>query len=508
MNKHIYLAVDLGTSYIKAGAYDLHGNVHASASVPVPDTRPEAGVFIQDGNDLFDSVCRCIKETTHQLLNETLSVSAIAFTGQMAGAIGIDDRGNDVTTWSCSLDMRYLPWAEKQRRLYADEIYAISCTNAPLMCSKYAWFRDTFPEKHKKIAKYVMLPAFLINKLSDANVEDSKIDSSLIAWTGLADLKDGKWSEKLCSDMEIDINLLPKIVPSTEIGGYLNEKNAALLGLPSGIPLVIGAGDKVSGCLGAGITRPGDMAFEASSYGAISCVVPDILLDNADREYDIICGITPRDLYVHKYLPGSGITADWYIREFFGGENGFARADQAALELKPGNGMLAIGLLNGSAMPFDSDIRGAFLGHSYASGKAHFYRALVESFAYDLEITLGSIYRNFPQYRLNPIRLLGGAAHSPLWQRVLADVTGCAFEVVERNDSALLGTMMLAAAGVGELTDIGKATESILPKGSICLPDEKAHLIYQPYVRLYKEAEKQLHPIFSKLNAIGQKEFV
>ena len=45
--------------------------------------------------------------------------------------------------------------------------------------------------------------------------------------------------------------------------------------------------------------------------------------------------------------------------------------------------LVSIGLLSGSAMPFDSEVRGMFLGHSLNHTLGHFYRALLEGFSYD-----------------------------------------------------------------------------------------------------------------------------
>lgn len=504
MADRIYLAVDLGTSFIKAGAYGLDGVCRVSASEPVKGESREGGVFLQHGEELLQSACRCIRKVTDALGNDVSSIRAVAFTGQMAGAMGIDETGGDVTAWSCSLDTRYLPWAEQQRRRFGDDIFAIGCTGAPLMCSKYAWFRDTFPEEHHRIAKYVMLPAFLIGRLSDTKAEDAMIDYSLIAWTGLADVKNGCWSEKLCGEMGVDLKHLPRIASSDTVGGSVNAAGSAMTGLPVGTPLVLGAGDKVCGCLGAGITHYGDTVFEASSYGAVSCLVPETRPDTDARRYDIICGLTAADRFVHKYIPCSGVTTNWFVDRFYR-DGGFDAADAEAMAVRPGSGkMLTVGLLNGSAMPFDAFLRGTCLGIGYETGRGAMYRSLVEGFAYDLERTLKSLRKYYPEYASGRIRLIGGAAHSPLWQSVFADVTGQTFDVVERSDVAMLGAALIAAKGVGDITSLQDAAEGLAPVSRSVAPDDVNRKIYEPYVKLYAEAVTELHGLFERLNAIEE----
>ena len=508
MNKSLYMGVDLGTSFIKAGVYTVSGECLAMHSEPVKDERPEPNVFIQRGDDLFQSVCRCIRAVAEALDDQAGNVAAVAFTGQMAGSMGVDEHWQDITTWSCSLDSRYLPYANRQRELFADDMFEIGCTNAPVMCSKYAWFKDAYPDEHARIAKYVMLNGYMIGRLSGIPVDEAKIDNSLITWTGMADVRNRKWSDKLCSEMDIDQTLLPEIVDCTRVGGYLDSETASQLGLKSGIPLVLGAGDKVSGCTGAGILNPGDMLFEAGSYGAISCLVRDVHLDSEKRNYDVIGSIDHDSYYLHKYIQGSGIALDWFIRSFmqYGDisvKEAMNEAETAAAKVAPGSDhMLAIGLLSGSAMPFDSEMKGLFMGHGLNHERGHFYRALLESFSYDLALTLDSMCRQYPQIAEQEIMLIGGGAKSAIWPQMLADVTGHRFAILNRPDVSLWGTAMLAAAGTGGITDIAGTAKEHVAKSRVFEPDSQRYAFYRPYVALYEETAQTLHGLYAKLNAI------
>ena len=103
MKDTLLMAIDLGTSFIKTGIYDTDSNCIAIASEPVRDHRPKPGVFIQKGDELFESVVNCMKSTCSQIGDRVKNVEAIAFTGQMAGFIGVDKDWNDVTNWLCSV---------------------------------------------------------------------------------------------------------------------------------------------------------------------------------------------------------------------------------------------------------------------------------------------------------------------------------------------------------------------------------------------------------------------
>lgn len=502
------MAVDLGTSFIKSGVYALDGTLLAGWSEPVKDERPAPGIFIQRGEYLYSAVCACLQKTAAALGEKAGQVSSIAFTGQMAGSMGVDENWQDVTTWSCSLDGRYLPYAQRQREQFARELFEIGGTNAPVMCAKYAWFRDAFPEEQKRIAKYVMLNGYIIGRLSDIPIEEAKIDYSLITWTGMADIRKRTWSQELCEKLGVDMSMLPEIVDCKTVGGYLSETSAKELGLPSGIPLVVGAGDKVSGCVGAGIFEEGEMIFEAASYGAVSCKVSEVRLDLEKRNYDVIGGIDDQSFYAHKYIQGSGITTDWFLDSFLKEQGmdkkeAFRKAEALAKDIPAGSErMLAIGLLGGSAMPFDSEMKGLFMGHSWNHGKGHFYRALLEGFSYDLALTLERLQEQYPEYTDRTIKLIGGGAKSTIWPQMLADVTGYEFAILDRNDTALWGAAMLGAAGIGERKELSSLAKEQVKIREIYHPKEENHRVYAPYIRVYEAFTQQLHEFYRQLNQL------
>ena len=65
MKEALFLAIDLGTSFIKAGVYDTESVCIAMASEAVKDERPSPGVFIQKGEDLF-GLSHCLYKTDNR----------------------------------------------------------------------------------------------------------------------------------------------------------------------------------------------------------------------------------------------------------------------------------------------------------------------------------------------------------------------------------------------------------------------------------------------------------
>jgi len=502
MENRLLMAADLGTSLLKAGVFDLSGKKLASARHAIRSEQPGPGIFLQHGNDLMDALVQCLKETADALGEDRNRIAVIGFTGQMAGFMGVDSNWNDVTGWSCSLDTRYVPYAEEQMERFGDDFYEISGTNSPLFSSKYAWFQNEFPEEAKRIAKYLMLSGYVIGRLGAMNIEDAVIDGSLLTWTGLADVKHRTWSEKICHALGIDMKLLPRITESSEAVASLSSEYAALTGLPAGIPLVSGAGDKIAGCVGAGCLNPGEILLEDASFGAISCRVEEYRPDSA-RGYDLLNGHRNHTLYAHYYMPGSGITREWYVSQFYQNEgeslsDAYARMDEELARIPAGaDSLFAIGMLGGTVMPLNGDLSGVFLGHTWTHTPAHFCRALSESFACAVRLAAERINAMYPQYsNRTAMKMIGGGAESPVLAQMYADAMGLPVQVMEQKDAALYGGCLLGALGIGMIQDL---SEIRYPVKTVFEPREEETRKYAVLAERYQRYIGLLTPLCAEV---------
>jgi xylulokinase len=501
------MAVDLGTSFIKVGVYDTQSNCVGYAVQPVREERPNAGMFIQYGNEIFQSVVVCIKSAAESLGIQAGDIEAIAFTGQMAGFMGVDKDWNDITTWSCSLDSRYTPFTKQMLKDHADLLLEESGTNYPVMAPKIKWFEHDFPEENKKIAKYLMISGYVLGRLGNVPVENAVIHRSYLQWTGLADIRNDRWSEKICAALNIDISRLPQIVQATDICGRLSKEMAALCGLKSGIPLVAGSGDKPAGCVGAGVVEAGDAILEAASYAGLSCCVESYKPDYEKRRIDIIPSAIPGQYYCHNFLAGSGIALDWYIDNFYEGiakNDAFLEMERKIAEVSPGSqGLLAIGHLSGRAMPFDGNLRGMWMNFDLTHKKEHFYRALIESYSYEFALTFNRIDQLYPEYNIGNVNIIGGGAKSKVWNQINADVCRRSFATLNREDVALWGACILAGNAVGIFHDIKETARKFVQVKDRYTPNIRQYEKYEKYIDLYEEYAAGLHNNFKKLQSGG-----
>lgn len=495
--QHCLMAVDLGTSFIKAGVYTRQGKCVSVTREEITAEKAENGSYIQRGVRILEGTLRCIKNCVVTFPGRPGQIEAVAFTGQMAGFMGIDERWNDITSWSCSLDTRYLPYAQKLTEEHRDVIEEKSGTCAPLMLPKIQWFCNEFPCEAQKVSKYIMISGYILGKMGECDIDQAVIDDSLIGWTGLGDIRKRDWSDELCARFGIDRRKLARVTAPDTICGHLSAEMAAQTGLLQGTPLIIGAGDKVAGCVGSDISRPGDMVFEAASYGGFSCRVPEYRKSRREGYYDGICCM--EGMLAHKYIPGSGITLNWFLEELSGlrGKNRFEEMDKKAAVVEAGcSGLMAIGLLGGSAMPFDSEIKGMWMGFDWSHHQEHFYRSLLESYTFDLALTIDSIEESYPEIKGGQIVMTGGGAHSGLWAQMIADVTGKRVLRRSAGDASLWGTVRIAQRALGikdPKRQSGLETE-------ICHePDPAMQSRYRPLKNRYENYRLELHNYFKGL---------
>ena len=95
------------------------------------------------------------------------------------------------------------------------------------------------------------------------------------------------------------------------------------------------------------------------------------------------------------------------------------------------------------------------------------------------------------------IPLGGGAANSPLWCRIFADVLGIPVARLRSNETETLGDIIIAAQAMGirEIApDFGKV---LAADGEVFWPDDVRACVYDRQYRVYRELYQALKPVFA-----------
>lgn len=509
MSDTFILVIDAGSSKIKTAVYDDKGRHVASSDLRSPREASNPG--LSDARQYYDTVLKCLKTTAEKLGPKCSAVQAIAFTGQMAGTVGVDRDWNPVTLWSGTMHTDHIPYFKQFPKEYQDNLLTICGTNAPFMLPKIKWMQDTFPDA-ARAEKYLIIGNYVAGKMAGTDIGEAFIDRTLLLWTGCADLKRDAWSPYLCGLAGMDMAKLPKIVPSSTVIGKLGREAAKFCGLAEGIPLVAGAGDKPAGCLGAGVVHPGQLIDESSTIGALSECLDAFVPDTKHRMLETIPSAVPGEYYASVYFTGSGATIEWFFEHMCGDEKAASEKagkpvyewmNEKASRIPPGSeGLLAIGMLNGRALPFDPDVRGLYMGHSWNHLPQHFYRALLESYGYEYACALNTMQETYPALQTDEIRVIGGGAVSALYNRIKADIMGKAYAELDRSDLTMLGTAIIGGCAVGIFDDMKRTAERFTRIAARTEPNKENYGIYRKYVDLYASSFDRLRPIYEELDIL------
>lgn len=518
MGKEHLIGVDLGTSVVKVTLFNTDGQALADATREAPLHQPGPGLAEQQGDDFFKATLDTIKEVMAKAKATPSDVAAIAFGGQMAGAIGIDRDWNALTPWYPSaLDTRYQPYLDTVLDRLGDQLVKIGGA-LPFMAPRMLWWKTEHPDLYKQIHKVLILSNYVAGRMAGLSGDDAFVDPSYLSWIGLSDTAHRVWSNELADAFEVSLDKLPRIVPATTVIGHLTAEAAAECGLVSGISLVAGAGDQVASCLGAGLVEAGQLIDVAGTFSVLATTLDRFLADARYGMLQSLAGpISDSHWYPMMYISGGGLTHRWFRDEFAAEETAQAKAkgispyqllDALAADLPPGSeGLLFIPHLVGRACPSDPAVRGTWSGFTWTHKKSHFYRAVLEGIAYDYAEALAVVRDYFPDAAFSEVRVIGGGANSDLWNQIKADVLGLPYVRLQREDVGALGCAVMAGHAVGIYPDIAATASQFAQTVGRIEPRLAYHTHYQDYITAYRQAFGQLQSLYQSLSTLRDAPF-
>jgi xylulokinase len=442
------LTADFGTTATKAALWEDSGLVAAGSS-PVTTTHPQPGWAEQDPSDWWRSLADALAQ-----LADSGPVDAIGLCGARETFVTVTAElvplGAGVLWSDRRAGTEAVALAETHGGREAVRQRTGAVLDAGLMVSKVAWLAAHDPAQ-LAAARWLLSPRdWIAARLTGRVVTDPTMASKTGFLTTAGD--DVPEFTALAGDR------LPPVIPSAAIVGTLAAGPAAELGLPSGTPVVAGAGDRACEVLGAAasVTRP------VVSWGTTASVsVPvDGLAESLPTGLVVTRGAR-RGWLFEAGLSASGAAMGWLAAVCDGSPDDLY---EAAARSEPGaRGVVALPWLNGSRAPWwRPGARAALLGLTAAHGRDDLARAIIEGVALDVDRSLAAVA---PE--ADALHATGGGSAGPLWRQVLAAVTGRRVLVRAHPDAASAGACLLAAAAIAAPIDV----EAINPVASEEDPD-------------------------------------
>lgn len=486
MPRSLLIGVDLGTSATKAALYEPDGTLLAEASVDVPISYPAPGVVEQDQDDFVRTAAEAVQRILAAGSAAAGDVAAIGFDSQMAGIGSVAGDFTPATRFDSWLDMRCQPYIDRMAEHGESVTRVAGCPPTCAHGAKMLWWRHERPDDFDRIAKFVTPAGYVAGRLAGLRADDAFIDHTFLHFTGAAATETGAWSEELCEALGIDMRKLPRIVAPWDVIGEVRAPLAESFGLAPGTPVVAGAGDTAASALGAGIVRPGMMLDVAGTASVLAGCTDRFAPDIDHRVLLVMRSVIPGLWHPLAYVGGGGLALTWFRDRFGAGASVEALAEEAAAIAPGAEGLLFSPHLGGRICPADPGRRGEFHGFSWGHGRAHFFRAILESIAFEYAGYIEIIESLTPHIERVEARVVGGGARSAIWNRIKADVLNVPYRPLGRADLATWGTAIVAGHGVGLIPDMAEAAaRSSMTDGDAVAPDPATHGDYIPIVRNY-----------------------
>ena len=458
----VILGLDVGTTAAKASLFSLDGTLRVTASREYPLLGPRPGWHVQEPDAIARGVLGALAEAVEQV--DPARVLGISISTAMHGLLGLDADQRPVTELITWADSRASAQAEQLNdHATGPRLHFISGTPthpmSPLV--KLRWFADTEPELLARTAHWIGLKDWILVVLTG----QVATELSTASGSGLLDMEERDWNPEAIEISGLRPDQLPTLHDTTDILP-LGRDAAGAIGLPAGLPVVVGAGDGPLGNLGTGAMEVGKAGLSIGTSGALRMV-----MRNPAVVSGLFCYALTRDVWVAGGAVSNGGMVQRWLTETFAPEGADdAEACRRAETIPAGSdGLVMIPyLVSERASLWDSEIRGAFLHVRRPHTPDHFLRAGVEGVAFQL----WTILRRLRMIaRVEEVRATGGVFNSPLWRQVVAGVQNRPLIVTGSTEGSGLGAAILGAKALGVVDSLqagydllrGEAIEEHVP---------------------------------------------
>ena len=450
-----FLGMDVGTGGTRAVIVDAAGKLVGTASSNHAPFRAEhPGWAEQDPEDWWRAAKEAIRGAIAATPEPRQPIAALALTGQMHGAVMLDEHGAVLRPALIWCDTRTQPECDwLTEKIGYDRLIELTCNPAlpNFTLTKLLWVKKHQPEIFAKI-RHVMCPKDYVRYRLTG---EFAIDVQEASGTLLLDVTHRRWSKEVAEVAGIDESWLPRVFESPEICARISEEAAGLTGLKAGTPVAAGAGDQGAGAVGMGILQPGSVSATIGTSGVVFAATAQPTKDPRGRLHTF-CHAVPGLWHVMGVTQGAGLSLNWLRGTFFPGQSYDAMSAEAAKVPAGSNGVIWGPYQLGERTPhLDPEVRAAFAGIGVNTTAAHFIRAVLEGVAYSLQDT----FTLFAELGIpvSGIRLGGGGARGGLWRRIQAGIYGHTVEILTAEEGGAFGCALMAGVGSGHWANLDQA---------------------------------------------------
>ncbi len=443
------LAIDAGTTGVKALLFDRSAAVFKTAYSEFPQHYPQPGWVEHDAREIW----AVTREVIAQVLEgvDRARIACVGITNQRETTLLWDRESGEpyhnAIVWQCRRTApRCKELAGKAATIAAKTGLVV---DAYFSGTKAEWLLQNVPAARAGAdagrARFGTIDTWLVDRLSGG--QSHVTDYTNASRTLLYDIHARRWDPELLDLFGVPAGILPEVRPSA---GAFGVTDPDVLGIE--VPITGIAGDQQAALFGQGCVRAGQAK---NTYGTgCFCLVnagPEPLASNHGLLTTLACDAAGQPVYA---LEGAvfvaGAVVQW-LRDGLGLLGTAAESERLAREVADTGGVYFVPAFVGLGAPYwDPDARGTISGLTRGTTRAHIVRAGLESIAYQSRDLIEAIQQDLGEAaRLRELRVDGGAAANDLLMQLQADVLGFPVVRPKNVETTAQGAAFLAGLGHG-----------------------------------------------------------
>lgn len=451
MSRTLVLAVDVGSSSVRAGLFSTDGR-----SVKGTESRRSHGFVFSEGgraesnaDSLAAHVEACIDETLTALRSNDSTVAAVSFSTFLHGMIGADRQGRALTpvlTWA---DTRSSDQAARLA-VMMDPGLVVQRTGCPLhpayFPAKILWFRENVPQLFHQVDWWCSIGEYCIRRFTGRRCCSLSMASAF----GLLNRKTASWDRDLVTALGLEESRFSRLAgmgsPARGLCRPFVKRWPALRDA-AWFPAL---GDGTCSSVGCGCAVPRRAALMIGTTGALRAVraaadaeVPaGLWCYRMDREWEQVGGVLGDGGNLVEWMRGTtdiGLSPE--------------QVDSALLAAKPaGHGLTVLPFFTGErSTGWNPHAKGTISGLSLDTSALDILQAGMEAVAYRFAAIMLALRPAAPELR--EVICTGGALlGSPAWVQILADVLELPLACADEPEASSRGAAILALEALGFLS--------------------------------------------------------
>jgi glycerol kinase len=451
------LAIDAGTTGITTLVVSSSGATLARGYQEFEQHFPNPGWVEHDPEQIWQATLASVRQALENLASS-------AYASDVPECIGVTNQRETLVLWdrqTLRAPTNAIVWQDRRTsELLNDQKFVDAATEVrkrtglPLdpyfTSSKLLWVKRNLPDVWRGVAAGVTavgtVESYLVARMSGARTHIT--DATNASRTQLYNIHTGDWDDWLLELFEVPRSALPSI--TANYGALATTFAPAFLDLE--LPITGLAGDQQAALFGQAATSAGTAKCTYGTGAFLLMHTGGTVVDNDDGMLATVAlqhANGSRDFALEGSVFVAGAAVQW-LRDGLQIIESASEVEALASQVPDAGGVSFVPAFTGLGAPFwNPNARGAIVGITRGTTKAHIARATLEAIVFQVKAVFDAMTGGENATPLKKLRVDGGASVNNLLMQIQADQLGVDIERPESLETTALGVAYLAGLGAG-----------------------------------------------------------